>query len=227
MTDINWFKFEDKDYDFPFYNNNPNIPIWGWIVLLFVFIIGLILTASSKLPILIFNCMLFIVPLLYFLNWNYRAIFRMPSFRDVALAVALFVGYIIYALIISTLLKPFGIVGGGLVDVNSITIMSFVRLIFSLVGEELVKFIPFIFFLRLLYKYTDNRKLSVIISVALVMVMFGCLHAFNPIMLLFALCIQGIGSIFEFYGYIKTKNIIVSYITHLCTDMFILSIAFI
>lgn len=227
MTDINWFKFEDKAYDFPFYNNNPHIPIWGWIVLLFVFIIGLILTASSKLPILIFNCMLFIVPLLYFLNWNYRAIFRMPSFRDVALAVALFVGYIIYALIISTLLKPFGIVGGGLVDVNSITIMSFVRLIFSLVGEELVKFIPFIFFLRLLYKYTDNCKLSVIISVALVMVMFGCLHAFNPIMLLFALCIQGIGSIFEFYGYIKTKNIIVSYITHLCTDMFILSIAFI
>ena len=46
-------------------------------------------------------------------------------------------------------------------------------------------------------------------------------------MFLFALAIQGFGSIFEFIGYIKTKNILISYITHLCTDIFIYSIVII
>lgn len=99
--------------------------------------------------------------------------------------------------------------------------MTLVTSIFSLMGEEFLKFIPFMFFLRVIYKYSKNRKVSVIISVAIIMVMFACLHAYNPIMLIFALFIQGFGSIFEFYGYIKTKNILISYITHLLTDWFV------
>lgn len=59
----------------------------------------------------------------------------------------------------------------------------------------------------------------------LVMVFFATLHAFNFNMLIFALFIQGFGSIFEFIGYIKTKNILISYITHLCTDAFIFAMA--
>ena len=103
--------------------------------------------------------------------------------------------------------------------------MTLITSIFSVLGEEFIKFIPFMFFLRVIYKYSNNRKLSVIISVALVMLMFASIHAYNPIMFLFALCIQGFGSIFEFYGYIKTKNIMVSYLCHLLTDEFIFIIA--
>ena len=40
MAETDWFRFEDKDYDFPFYNKNPYIPKWGWIVLFFIFPIG-------------------------------------------------------------------------------------------------------------------------------------------------------------------------------------------
>ena len=225
MVEIDRFKFEDKDYDFPFYDKNPYVPKWGWIVLFFVFLVGSVLTMSEKLSAAILCCIVFIVPVLYFLNWDYKAIFRKPSHRDIILAVALFIGYIIYAMIMSTILEQVGIVGGGLVEEGSVTIMTIFKAIFSLMGEEFIKFIPFIFFLRVIYKYTSNRKLAVIISVALVMVMFASLHAFNPVMFLFALCIQGFGSIFEFYGYIKTKNILVSYITHLCTDVFIFSLA--
>lgn len=29
MSNIDWFKFEDKDIDFPFYKKNPYIPKWG------------------------------------------------------------------------------------------------------------------------------------------------------------------------------------------------------
>ena len=221
MVEIGWFKFEDKDYDFPFYDKNPYVPKWGWIVLFFVFLVGSVLTISEKLPSAILCCIVFIVPVLYFLNWDYKAIFRKPSGRDILLAVALFVGYMIFAMIMSTILEQVGIVGGGLVEESSVTIMTVFTAIFSLMGEEFIKFIPFMFFLRVIYKYSNNRKLSVILSVALVIVMFASLHAYNHVMLIFALFIQGVGSLFEFFAYIKTKNIWVSYLCHLFTDEFI------
>jgi hypothetical protein len=160
-----------------------------------------------------------------FLKWDYKAILRIPSSRDLLLVVALFVGYMIYAIVIGAVLDQVGIVSSGTLDPGSLGVMTLITSIFSVLGEEFIKFIPFMFFLRVIYKYSNNRKLSVIISVALVMLMFASIHAYNPIMFLFALCIQGFGSIFEFYGYIKTKNIMVSYLCHLLTDEFIFIIA--
>ena len=226
MTVIDRFKFEDEGYDFPFYNKNPYIPKWGWVVLFVAFIVGTILAViTEKLPLIILGCIVFIVPVLYFLKWDYKAIFRMPSRKDFVLIVALFVGYIVYGMVMEMILKQFGIVSPGPMDSNSITVMTLITSIFSLMGEEFFKFIPFIFLLRVLYKFSNNRKLSVILSVAIIMVMFACFHAYNPTMLIFALFVQGFGSIFEFYGYIKTKNLLVPYLTHLLTDEIIFIIA--
>ncbi len=219
MTDR--FKFEDGGYDFPFYDKNPHIPKWGWIVLFIAGLIGYIFTISSKIHFAILGCIVLIVPVLYFLKWDYKAIFRMPSLRDILLAAALFVGYMLYAFVMDMILAQFGIVSSGIVEENSITVMSLIPPIFSIMGEEFVKFIPFMFFLRVFFKYSNNRKLSVIASVALVMIMFASMHAYNPVMFIFALFIQGLGSIFEFFAYVKTKNIVVSYLTHLFTDEFI------
>lgn len=221
MSNVDWFNFENKDLDFPFYRKNPHVPKWGWIVLFIACPLGLILTASSRLHITILACIVLIVPVLYFLKWDYGAIFQKPSLKDVGLAVVLFVGYLVYAIVLGMLLENFGIVGGDLIEESSMSLMSIPPLIFSLMGEEFIKFIPFMFFLRVSYKYSDNRKLSVILSMILVMLFFATLHAFSWNMLLFAIFIQGFGSIFEFIGYIKTKNILVSYITHFFTDFFI------
>ena len=226
MTVIDRFKFEDEGYDFPFYNKNPYIPKWGWVVLFVSFIAGTLLAViSGNLPFIILGCIVFIVPVLYFLKWDYKAIFRMPSRKDLVLIVALFVGYIVYGMVMEMILKQFGIVSPGTMGSEPVTIMTLVTSIFSLMGEEFFKFIPFIFFLRVIYKLSNNRRLAVIISVAIIMVMFACFHAYNPTMLIFALFIQGFGSIFEFYGYIKTKNLIVPYLTHLLTDEIIFIIA--
>ena len=224
MSNIDWFKFEDKDIDFPFYKKNPYIPKWGWIVLFISFFFGFFLTLAVRVHVAILCCIVLIVPVLYFLKWDYKAIFRMPSRRDIALAIALFIGYFIYALIMSTILGQFGIVSSGTVEIGSVNIMMIFTSVFTLMGEEFIKFIPFIFFLRVIYKFTNNRKLGVVISVALVMLMFAAMHSYSAVMFIFALFIQGLGSIFEFIGYIKTKNILVSYITHLCTDVFIYSL---
>ncbi len=233
MLDIDWFKFENKNLDFPFYKKNPYLPKWGWIVLFFCICLGFLfqLVEASDFPSMVkalvlgfFGCCIMIVPILYFLKWDYKAIFQKPSLRDIALALGLFVGYLIYALCIGSVLDMIHISSPVLVNESTTTIFSIPPLIFSLMGEEIIKFVPFIFFLRILYKYTDNRKLSVIASMLLVMAFFAFLHSFEPKYFLFAFCVQGLGSIFEFIGYIKTKNILISYITHLCTDVFIFTL---
>lgn len=127
----------------------------------------------------------------------------------------------VYAVILGYILQYiFGLNGANLIPDN-ITIMTFVSLAFKLISEELIKFIPFMFLLRLSYKFSAKRKFSTILSIVLVMIFFAFLHAANLQTFLFAIGVQGIGSIFEFIGYIKTKNLVVSYITHLCTDIFI------
>ena len=221
MSGIDWFRFEDKDLDFPFYKKNPYVPKWGWIVLFFAWFIGFVLTMSPKLPFAILSCIVFIVPVLYFLKWDWHAIFQKPRLKDIALAIALFIGYLIYATVVSMILGHFGIVSSGLGEQSSVSLMDAVTLVFSIMSEEFVKFIPFMFFLRVCYKFSENRKLSIVLSVLLVMAMFASMHAYNYVMFIFALFIQGFGSIFEFIAYIKTKNVLVSYITHLFTDVFI------
>ena len=141
MTDLDRFKLEDEGYDFPFYNKNPHIPKWGWIVLFIAVIIGTLLSMSESLHMTILCCIVFIVPVLYFLKWDYKAIFRMPSRRDILLAVALFIGYMIYSIAMSAVLEQFGIVSSGTVDPGSVTVMTLVTSIFSLMGEEFLKFI--------------------------------------------------------------------------------------
>ena len=221
MSEISWFKFENKDLDFPFYRKNPHVPKWGWIVLFFAMIFGTIFAASSRIYINILSCIVIIVPVLYFLKWDYKAIFQKPSLRDVGLAVALFVGYIAYTIVMTTLLEQVGITGGTIIEPSTTSIIDVFPLMFSLMSEEFLKFIPFMFFMRLIYKYSKNRKLAVILSMILIMIFFASLHAYDWEMLKYALFIQGFGSIFEFIGYIKTKNILISYITHYCTDFFI------
>ena len=221
MSELDRFKFEDGDFDFPFYNKNPHIPKWGWVVLFIVWFMGFFLAVSDKLHFALMGCIVLIVPVLYFLKWDYKAIFRKPSRRDLLLVVALFAGYMIYSLAIGMVLEQIGIVSSGTVDPTSVGAMKLVITVFNVLGEEFIKFIPFMFLLRVIYKYSNNRKLSIIASVILIMIMFASMHAFNPIMFIFALFIQGFGSILEFYGYIKTKNVLVSFLCHLLTDEFI------
>ena len=221
MENIDWFGFEDKDLDFPFYRKNPHVPKWGWLVLFFIIPIGLLFTVIPHLHSTIIGCIVLIVPVLYFLKWDYKAIFQKPKPKDIALALALFVGYMVYAIVMSMVLEQLGIVSEGLIDTETVSLMTIVPLFFSLMGEEFIKFIPFMFFLRLCFKFSQNRKFSIILSVIIVMVFFASLHAYSFEMFIFAIFIQGLGSIFEFIGYIKTKNILISYITHLSTDLFV------
>ena len=226
MSNIDYFKFENKDLDFPVYKKNPYIPKSGWIVLIIAMIVGFLMQGLSGNEMIdsILFCFIVLIPLLYYLKWDFKALFQKPKAKEIGLAVALFAGYLIYSYTVGSVLDYFSLTGTSTLEGISITWTSIPPLLFSLMGEELIKLIPFLLFLRIFYKYSNNRKLSIVAAMLLVMVFFAMLHLMDLKSLPSVLLMQGLGSIFEFYGYIKTKNVFISYITHLLTDVFIFAL---
>lgn len=212
--------------DFPYYKNNPRIPKIGWAILLLAvpisFLLYMIIGLSSEFLGSVAFCFTMLIPLLYFSNWDYKLIFQKPDRNEIILAILMFAGYMIYATVMGYVLDMFHLAGTDIASSRAVNLEMTVSLIFSMMGEELLKFIPLMFFMRLIYKFTCNRKLSLIISIILVLTCFGLIHYDSATSTIISvLLIQGLGSIFEVYGYIKTKNLFVPYISHLLTDAII------
>lgn len=224
LCDIMKFLEFDDTRDFPFYRHNPRISKSGWFLLLLSVPIAYLIYALagevSEIIGSILFCLVMLIPLLYFSGWDYSLMFRMPTKNEIILGVLLFAGYMIYSTVVGLSLDMVGL--GGVpetAEAMGINIESTVGLIFSMMGEELLKFIPLMFLMRVVYKFSNNLKLSVVISVTLVLAGFGLLHYYPPSNTLASvLLLQGLGSLFEMYGYLKTKNLFVPYISHLLTD---------
>ncbi len=212
----------DETRDFPYYNNNPRISKGGWLILILSVIIGYFLSGIISLFSELLGGIVFVgvilIPLLYLSDWDYSLIFKKPTKSEIILAVLMFVGYIIYALIADYGLQCIGITSTAPYS-TTVTVESIVALVFSMMGEELMKFIPLMFLMRVCYRFTQNRNMSLAVAVIIVLIIFGLLHYSGEV--LTVLLIQGLGSIFEMYGYIKTKNLLVPYISHLLTDMLV------
>ena len=86
-------------------------------------------------------------------------------------------------------------------------------------NEELIKIIGFIIVLFLVNKLTNNRKLGVIIATIISLSIFGFLHypAYKDIV--HSVIAIGLGSIVTMYAYLKTKNILASYVIHISYDI--------
>lgn len=221
-----FFKFEDASRDFPYYKHNPQLSKTAWIVLLLsipisFLVYGIVGIESEMIGSFLFAAIL-LIPLLHYSNWDLSLIIQKPTKNEIKLAIILFISYIIYAIVVGEFLGIISQAPTATSDYLGVSWEMLFSLIFSMLAEELVKFIPLMFFMRFIYKFTYNRKLSVIISTIIILIYFGLLH-YDPAAttILSVLAIQGAGSIFELYGYLKTKNLIVSYLCHLLTDGFI------
>ena len=218
-----FFKFEDTSRDFPYYRHNPKLSKTAWIVLLasipISFLVYGVVGIESEMIGSILFALILLVPLMYFSNWDFSLLFHKPTKGEIKLAVLLCIGYLIYAIAVGEVLEVIGQASTATGDYLGVTWEMLFALVFSMLAEELVKFIPLMLFMRIVYKYTNNRKLAIVVSTAIVLVFFGLLH-YDPEVtpLLSVLVIQGFGSIFELYGYIKTKNMFVPYLCHLLTD---------
>ena len=217
--------FEKRD--FPFYNEIPKMSKIGWLVLLVsvpvaLFSFRYVDFYTNEFVASIFFLLIMLIPLLYFSDWDYSLFFRKPTKDELILAVVMFLAFFIYSFIMSNLLDASGLASIASGEENIISIIS---LVFSMMAEELMKFIPLMFLLRVFFKYTSNRRLSIMLSSAVTLVFFALIHLEPGVSLLSVLLIQGLGSIFHLYVYLKSKNLFASYLSHLMTDAFVLIMA--
>ena len=217
--------FEKRD--FPFYNEIPKMSKIGWLVLLVsvpvaLFSFRYVCFYTNEFAGSIVFLLIMLIPLLYFSDWDYSLFFRKPTKDELILAVVMFLAFFIYSLIMTYLLDASGLASTGSGDADIVPIIS---LVFSMMAEELMKFIPLMFLLRVLFKYTSNRRVSIVVSSAVTLVFFALIYLEPGVSLLSVLLIQGLGSLFHLYVYLKTKNLFASYLSHLMTDAFVLIMA--
>ena len=214
----------DETRDFPYYNHNPRLSKKAWLVLMLtvpVAYIAYIASMTNELVSSILFCFIMLIPLLYFSKWDYELIFKKPAKNEILLAALMFICYMTYAILMVSALEHLGVPSTPVDETPAYNIISLASLIFSMMGEELLKFIPLMFFMRLFYKISNRRNLSFAMSSVIIMIFFGLLH-YDATSIANCLLLQGLGTVFELYGYYKTKNLLVPYLSHIFTDAFVM-----
>ena len=225
-------KLRRKYIDFPFYNDNPKISNIDIFILLIVPILFTIYTfLPYRLPWGITPfvfCGLHLLAFLYVARGKLSLLVRNPNFRDyVRIIVTLILQYIFTIGLSLFLSHKYQIAfnGNGIFE-SDMGLMFWIKIIIQLFGEELYKILIFLGMLTIMFKTTKRRKLSIFVALIVSLTFFSFLHMTTYNNILQILLLQGVATIFCFYNYLKSKNIMTSYIHHLLYDAipFILAI---
>ena len=228
-----FFKFEDGHTDFPFYNENPKLNSKDWTALILgvlvelSLIFGLIyyIPGTEYLPYEIFPVLYFVVliiPAAYVCKGKLGLLFKTPELNDIKVIIICYILYSIFTIAMGVALNYLGVntVANSADIANQIDAVSILLMFIQLLGEELFKFTIFILAMALTFKFTQKRKTSVIVGIAVCCIIFGLIHlesyGWNLIQ---CLAIIGLGTVITTYPYYKTKNITNSYILHLMIDL--------
>lgn len=221
LTDF--FNFEEKELDFPFYNSEPFLSKGKWALLilsivLFIAIIFVPINISETLVSILLFLVTFL-PLAYACKGKLHLFFRKVRLTDIKTILLCLVAYYVYTFIISQLLTLVGIVPQPNAVLSSdMNLIFWISILIQLMGEELFKIILMLTVMHGLYLLTENRKLSLVCGVLVSILAFGLIHYNVYGVLAQVILIIGLGSIFEMYTYLKTKNVFVSYLLHVLTD---------
>ena len=195
------FKFLEDGIDFPFYNDIPKLSTIEWAILVIAVVIFIILASIKGIPKIYHALLYFVVmtiPAIYICKGNY-----------------------IYSIGMGVILQFSGYpVANNANSALNLNLMFFVSLFIQLVGEEFFKIFVLLILMYIVYRFTNNRSLSMYTGIIGTLVAFGLIHssAYSG-RILQILLIQGLGTIFNLYAYMKTKNFVVSYILHILIDL--------
>ena len=217
------FEFLDDGIDIPFYNDIPKLSTVDWLIvlasiLLMIGYITVIPIPPVYLPMAIF--LTGTIPALYICKGNYSLFFKKLKINDIPLIILCVIGIYAYTLIMGSIINYFtGSMAAHAEVTEAVTLMSTVGLIFQLLGEEFFKIFILLLLMHVIYKVTGNRSTSLFIGLIGAMIIFGLVHyqAYEGRILQIIL-IQGFGSIFEYFAYLKTKNVWVAYLIHIIRD---------
>lgn len=218
------FQFMDDGIDVPFYNGIPELSNFDWIV---VFIAVLFVAgAISFLPIPdnVLPFVLFAVPTLaalYISRKNYGIFLKRLKRKDFTTIILCLIAIYLYTFIMTMVLQfAANYTTTPHVSFNeTVTLWSLVVTVVQVFGEEFFKILLLILLMYVIYRFTQNRTVALYVGLVISMVIFGMLHyAAYDHRILQIIFITGFGSFFEYYAYLKTKNVFVSFIIHALRD---------
>lgn len=220
------FKFLDEGIDFPFYNDVPKLSLGEWSILLIsviLIILTIYLFSSNHLVKAVILFLATIIPALYICKGNYGLFFKKIKLKNIKTIILCYLGYMLYTIIIAfpiLALMHYPMADNAILPMAEQFSATFVGSIFlQLIGEEFLKIFALLLIMYGVYKSTGKRDISIYIGIVGSLFIFGMAHyAAYSGRIFQILLVQGLGSIFNLYAYMKTKNVFVSYIVHLMID---------
>ncbi len=221
---VDYFKFENHDEDLPFYRGETELSLKGALLLfgcLILFVLPIVFPIPmTDLEFSLYLCFVLLLPTVYLLRGHLNLLFKTikpGNFKIVILCVFL---SLIYSFVMLYILSKIGITSTEpLEETIVVDLTTIISMIFQLMGEELFKILSFLLLMFVLYRFSHNRKVSLVISLVISMAAFGLMHGGFYGGFIQVFLIQGLGSIFDFYAYLKTRNIFVSYMAHIIFDL--------
>ena len=218
-----FFRFEDKEYDLPLLNGDSRFTTKNVIILLIGFLI------AAAIPYLIppsnglLKAILFTVPSLlavvYVFKDDMSNIVRMPKPKDIIIVIIGLILMIIFGHLSNFIGAALGIPLQTDSAVNGSPLILIIRALIQIFGEELIKFVPLVITVAYLYK-SMGRKAAIIVAIIISQILFALVHipAYG-FALGFLLVHIGFGSIVLPFVYVKTKNLVLSYLIHFLLDL--------
>lgn len=232
MKKSDFFRFENKNDDFPFYNGIPMnfTALQSWFLL--IVSIGSVVffeVGTSFLPQYVRPFINIIIPLGAFaivVKSNWTKIFRKIYFKDILLVFGVLIVNLILSIISGLILTKFAgaTANPATVSLNGNSplenIIFMAKLIPMLFGEELITIIPFLVILQFGTKTLKlSRKQAVTLAWVLSAIIFGAIHLktynWNIIQAVVGI---GMARLVLTFAYIKTKNIWISTFVHVLND---------
>lgn len=236
MMNTNFFKFENQNDDFPFYNGKPfYLTSIQSLILLIIPILSTIIFEymGVSIPSFISPFINIIIPLgifIIFTKSSWTKLFRKIKLKDIKLIIIVLIVNYLVTIIVAILMKQITAVSPNpAVDmIRESTqverIIFFAKTIPMLFGEELITIIPFLVILQLSTKtFKLSRKKGIILAWIITALIFGAIHlpTYNWNIVQAILGISIVRLVLT-YPYIKTKNLWISFFVHLLNDWILL-----
>lgn len=234
MSDF--FKFEDEGEDFPFYNGIPKLSIGEWVILaLAPILMGLIiLTPTSWIPyynsipnsaIQVTYFLVTFIPIAYVCHGKLGLLFKKPRLNDFKVIIICVILYIVWGLLVNYIGSSLGFtVSANAISKTPLSILDGVFIAIQLMAEDFFKVSILLIGMGLIYNFTKNRKSALVFGVFASMMIFGLAHMTSYDNNLFQCVVTiGIGTVIHLYPYLKTKNFVNTYITHIIIDLGVLT----
>lgn len=222
--EVKEIKEEKFKLDFPFYNDNPKIKPLDIVILAIMPILFTIYTFLPNNFLGSFGAYVFciseVAAFLIVARGKISLIVKKPKIRDFVRIIITTVLHLIFSIGIAMILQyvfNYETKGNDVLQLD-MGFSFWCAIIFQLFGEEMYKILIFLVVLILMYKFTKKKGLSVTIATIVSLFCFAMLHKTTYSNMIQILLIQGVATIFNFYNYLKTKNILTSYLQHLIFD---------